>query len=112
MATYKHRINPMAISDILAIKAYIAEDNPDAAKQMGITLYTKIEGLADFPGIGISLRTKVNINTDYRFLVCGSYLIFYILGHHHQFMLNSSCKNKRIRGFLLHPTIAKIIYVW
>jgi toxin ParE1/3/4 len=77
MSVYKLRINPMAISDILAIKSYIAEDNPDAAKQMGITIYTKFEGLADFPGIGTSLRIKVNIKTDYRYLVCGSYLIFY-----------------------------------
>ena len=77
MAAFKLRINPLAISDILLIKAYIAEDNLDAAKQMGITIYAQIEGLAEFPGIGISLRTKVNIKTDYRFLVCNSYLIFY-----------------------------------
>jgi len=44
MVAYKLRINPMAILDILAIKAYIAEDNPDAANQIGITIYTKIEG--------------------------------------------------------------------
>lgn len=45
MATYKLGINPLAISDILAIKAYTAEDNPDAAKQMAITIYNKIQGL-------------------------------------------------------------------
>lgn len=74
---YKLRLNPLVISDILAIKAYIAEDNPVAAMQMGTTIYSRIDGLTDFPGIGTSLRTKTNIKTDYRFLVCNSYLIFY-----------------------------------
>lgn len=77
MAAYKLRINPLAISDILAIKAYIAEDNPDAAKKMAITIYNKIQGLSEFSEIGASLKTKVNIKTNHRYLVCGSYLIFY-----------------------------------
>lgn len=75
--TFKLRINPIALSDILTIKAYIAEDNVEAAIQMGNTIYSKFEGLTDFPRIGTSLRTKININTDYRFLVCRAYLIFY-----------------------------------
>ncbi|WP_127580026.1 type II toxin-antitoxin system RelE/ParE family toxin [Paenibacillus koleovorans] len=83
MATYKMRINPLAISNILAIKAYIAEDNPDAAIQVATAIYNKIEGLADFPEIGASLRAKINIKTDYRYLIYGSYLIFYkIEGEH------------------------------
>jgi plasmid stabilization system protein ParE len=32
---YKIRINPLAITDVQEIKAYIAEDNPEAAKKMG-----------------------------------------------------------------------------
>ena len=74
---YKIRINTVAIADLQDIKAYIAEDNPPAAARMGNTIYTKIKKLADFPKMGTSLSSKINIQTDYRFLVCGVYLIFY-----------------------------------
>lgn len=74
---YKIRINPMAIADVQEIKAYIAEGNPQAATKMGNTIYAKIKKLADFPKIGTSPSSKINIQTDYRFLVCGVYLIFY-----------------------------------
>lgn len=34
-------------------------------------------GLIEFPEMGSPLSTKINIRTDYRFLVCGMYHIFY-----------------------------------
>ncbi|HAG08020.1 MAG TPA: type II toxin-antitoxin system mRNA interferase toxin, RelE/StbE family [Desulfotomaculum sp.] len=74
---FKIRINPVVIADVREIKAYIAEDNPGAAAMMGNAIYSKIEKLADFPEMGASLSTKINIKRDYRFLVCGVYLIFY-----------------------------------
>jgi len=74
---FRIRINPVAISDVQEIKAYIAEDNPGAATKMGDAIYSKMEKLADFPEMGASLSAKINIKTDYRFLVCGVYLIFY-----------------------------------
>jgi plasmid stabilization system protein ParE len=74
---YKIRINPAAISDVQEIKAYIADDNPYAATKMVSSIYTQIQELADFPERGASLSSKINIKTDYRFLVCGVYLIFY-----------------------------------
>ena len=73
----KIRVNPLALSDIIEIKAYIFEDNPEAAIKFGNLLYSKIENLADFPEMGTSLNTKINIKTDYRFILCGVYLIFY-----------------------------------
>lgn len=74
---FKIRINPVAISDVQEIKAYIAEDRPEAAKKIGNAIYTKIEKLANFPNVGATLNSKINIRTDYRYLVCGVYLIFY-----------------------------------
>lgn len=74
---FKIRINPVAIADVQEIKAYIAEDNPAAAARMGTTIYSRIEKLVDFPEMGTSLSAKINMRTDYRFLVCGTYLIFY-----------------------------------
>lgn len=74
---FKIRINPVAIADVQEIKAYIDEDNPGAAAKMLNAIYSRIEKLADFPEMGASLSNKINIKTDYRFLVCGTYLIFY-----------------------------------
>lgn len=74
---FKIRINPVAIADVQEIKAYIAEDNPAAAERMGNDIYSKVEKLADFPQMGVSLSSRINMKTDYRFLVCGTYLIFY-----------------------------------
>lgn len=52
---FKVRINPVAIADMQEIKAYITEDNPEAAAKMGTAIYSKIEKLADFPEMGVSL---------------------------------------------------------
>jgi addiction module RelE/StbE family toxin len=74
---YKIRINPVTIDDVLEMKAYIAENNPQVALKMGNAIYSRIEKLADFPEMGASLSSKINMKTDYRYLVCGNYLIFY-----------------------------------
>jgi len=37
----------------------------------------KIRGLSEHPGIGAPLSSIVDIQTDYHFLVCANYLIFY-----------------------------------
>lgn len=74
---YIIRINPVAITDLQQIKAYIAENNPDAAEKLAGNIYTKIEKLAEFPQMGISLNSRIVIKTDYLFLVCGMYLVFY-----------------------------------
>jgi len=76
---YKIRINPVALADVQEIMTYIAEDNPGAAAKIGTSIYATIEKLADFPQMGVSLESKINLKTDYRFLVCGAYLIFYKL---------------------------------
>ena len=74
---YKIRINPLAITDIQEIKVYIAEDNPAAAVETGNAIYSVIENLAFFPQMGVPLHSRINLRTDYRYLVCGKYLIFY-----------------------------------
>jgi toxin ParE1/3/4 len=74
---YKIRINPIAVSDVQLIKAHIEEDSLGAAVKFGHTIYSKIEKLSAFPDMGTSLSTRINIKTDYRFIVCDKYLIFY-----------------------------------
>ncbi|MFZ3132090.1 MAG: type II toxin-antitoxin system RelE/ParE family toxin [Desulfosporosinus sp.] len=74
---FKIRINPMAITDVQAIKASISEDNPAAAERTVNDIYSKVEKLAVFPQMGVSLSSRINIKTNYRFLVYGTYIIFY-----------------------------------
>lgn len=71
------RINPVAIADVQELKTHIAKENPEASVRMANTIYSKIEKLADFPEMGASLNSKINIKTAYRYLVCGNYLIFH-----------------------------------
>ncbi len=42
---FKVKINPVGIADVQEIKAYIAEDNPEAAAKIGTDIYSKIEKL-------------------------------------------------------------------
>ncbi len=77
----KIRVNPIALKDLMSIKEYITEelDSPDAALKIVKKIVDSYEKLRDFPGMGISLNSKIDIPTDYRFLVSEEYIIFYKL---------------------------------
>ena len=74
----KIKLSPLAISDLQEIKSYISDDlsNPIAANRVinQIDDYTLLE---TSPEMGISLSAKINITTDYRYLVSGKYIVFY-----------------------------------
>lgn len=74
---YIIRINPVAITDLQQIKAYIAEDNPDVAEKLAGNIYTKNREASGISQMRISLSSRIVIKTDYLFLVCGMYLVFY-----------------------------------
>jgi len=71
--------SPIAILDIEQIGDYIEQEytNPKAALDTVNKIQDKIDNLSDFPLIGATLSSIADIETDYRFLVCGNYLIFY-----------------------------------
>ncbi len=75
---YKLRINPLAQEDLRGIKEYIEKDDSDAAIKIIKELLEKMELLKQFPELGQMLMYKININTKYRYVVVGSYLIFYL----------------------------------
>lgn len=58
---------------------YIAADldNESAAKRMVLSIVDTVDKLEEFPEIGAMLSTVADIVSDYRFLVCGNYLVFY-----------------------------------
>jgi addiction module RelE/StbE family toxin len=76
---YKLEISPEAKNDLAEIKGYISRElcNPQVAVNLVSKITKKIRGLSEHPGIGASLSSIIDIQTDYRFLVCANYLIFY-----------------------------------
>lgn len=75
----KLRINPEVIEYITEIKRYIREElfNPSAADRIAKRIVSAYKELKNAPFIGASLDSILEVKTDYRFLVCGNYLIFY-----------------------------------
>ena len=75
----KINISPEAKNDLHDIKEYITVefDSPTTAVNMVSKITTAIRTLSDFPDMGAPLSSKVDIPNNYRFLVCGSYLVFY-----------------------------------
>lgn len=75
----KLRINPEVIEDLAEIKRYIREElcNPSAADRIARKIVSAYKELKNTPFIGTPLDSVLEVKTDYRFLVCGNYLIFY-----------------------------------
>jgi len=75
----KIHIAPEAQSDLHDIKEYITAElaNPTAAINTVSKITKAIRRLIDFPDSGAPLASIVNIPNNYRFLVCGSYIVFY-----------------------------------
>lgn len=81
MSKMKLRVNLEAINDLGSIKKYIRDElcNPTAADRIVNEIVKAYKGLKDFPKKGPELNTVIPIQTDYRYLVCESYYIFYKL---------------------------------
>lgn len=79
---YSVNLSPAAVADLLEIKIYISEelDNAAAAERLASAIMSRLRQLEDFPYSGASLSAKINADTEYRYLVCGKYLAFYIVG--------------------------------
>ena len=72
-------ISPEAQKDLEEIKAYIAETlcNPAAAIAVVARIIHGIKQLRLTPVACPSLASKVPFDTNYRYLICGNYLVFY-----------------------------------
>ena len=68
-----------AQADLAGIKSYIAKDleNPSAALSTVRNITKDIRRLREHSMIGASLSSIADVESDYRFLVTGSYLTFY-----------------------------------
>jgi len=75
----KIRISPEALNDLKEIKKYIEEElmNPAAANRVVKRIVEDYGRLEVSPYFGPSLSSKINIDSDFRFLVSGNYIVFY-----------------------------------
>ena len=75
----KLNISPEASNDLKEIKQYISEEleNETAADNTVRKIIERIRQLEEHALIGAPLDSVVDVKSDYRYLVCGSYLVFY-----------------------------------
>ena len=75
----KLHISPAAARDMEEILAYIAETlgYPVAARATVGKILHRIRLLREHPQMGAPLSSIAEVDRDYRFLVSGSYLVFY-----------------------------------
>lgn len=75
----KLQFSPLAFEDLQEIKEYISAEleNPSAAQHTLSRILKSIRSLINFPDSGAPLSSVVNIQTDYRFVISGGYIVFY-----------------------------------
>jgi len=76
---YKLLYSPEALQDMDDAWEYIFLElcNPDAAHRIVNMIMDTVDLLVEQPFIGTALNTVVDMESDYRFLVCENYLVFY-----------------------------------
>lgn len=73
------KFSPEAVKDLQQTKAYITDEllSKQAANNTVNKILKNIRMLAEFPNFGAPLSGTVDIETDYRYLICGDYTAFY-----------------------------------
>ncbi len=73
-------VSPEARKDLISIRAYIRDElsNPQAARRIIGALRSAVEGLSLYPHKGRPLDAMIAVHTDYRYLVCENYCLFYL----------------------------------
>lgn len=81
MTRSKVRYSPEAINDLDEIWAYISDElqNPESASNTVDGIMDTVDKLNDFPEMGPPLSSITDIESAFRFLVCGNYIAFYHL---------------------------------
>lgn len=77
----KIRLSPLAVDDIQSIKNYVEKDlmNPTAAINTVTRIIKTYSLLSEQPYMGTLLSMKIPIDIDYRFVITGNYIIFYLV---------------------------------
>ena len=74
-------VSKEARKDLVNIRNYIRDElcNPSAAKRIIHELRIAVQGLQNFPNRGRPLDAMIPIHTEYRYLPCENYCIFYLV---------------------------------
>ncbi len=77
-------VSPEARNDLSNIHHYIKVEHqsPESASRIMSSLKKTILSLSCFPERGTPLNTILSVNTDFRFLMCGRYRVFYLIDGH------------------------------
>lgn len=75
----KLKYTPEAIADLQGIKYYISKvlHNTKAANRITKSILDLCGNLKEYPLLGASLRGKVDMDTDLRYLICENYIALY-----------------------------------
>lgn len=79
----KLRINPIVVENLKNIKQYIAEDNEEMAVKTIQEIYARFENIQQFPYMGADLAKRGSFKTDYKYVICGNYVVLYKIGKEH-----------------------------
>lgn len=73
-------VSKEARKDLVSIRQYIEQElsNPSAAQRIIGLLKKSILALETFPDRGRPLDALIPVHTEYRYLVCENYCIFYL----------------------------------
>ena len=69
--------------DLVSIRNYIRDElcNPSAAQRIITCLKKSVQSLEKISGRGRPLDALISVHTEYRYLVCEHYCIFYLEGN-------------------------------
>ena len=75
--------SPAAVDDLEAAVDYIESElaSPMAARRLVDSVIEKAQLFADVPGAGTALRALNGIDTGYRYMVCGNWMVFLECGN-------------------------------
>lgn len=73
-------LSPEARRDLVSIRSYIRDElcNPAASQRIIAALKQCVTSLSSFPGRGQSLDALIPVHTEYRYLLCENYCVFYL----------------------------------
>lgn len=73
-------LSPEARRDLVSIRSYIRDElcNPVASQRIIAALKQCVTSLSSFPGRGQSLDALIPVHTEYRYLLCENYCVFYL----------------------------------
>lgn len=70
---------PVSQEDLISIVEYIQMDNPSAAQAFLDEMDQTITKLETFPYMGSIPKDRRLLNLNYRILIIGNYLVFYVV---------------------------------